>query len=189
MDIGVSLFESERLRLGAFELDKDPAVIARWTHDPAYWHLTSAEPARPLAAAQVKKKLEAQAKEAQEGRRRFDFALRLKEDGRLIGLAALEGVEWSHGHAWLRLGLGEPADRGRGYGGEALRLLLRYAFHELNLFRLTAEGGQDNPGGLRFLERHGFVREVCRRQALYRAGRRWDDYRLGLLRDEWEARR
>lgn len=188
MDIGVSLYEGDRVRLSGFDLDKDSAVIARWTQDPVYLHLAGAEPVRPLAAGQVKKKLEAQAKEAQEGRRRFDFALRLKDDGRLIGSAALEGVEWSHGNAWLRLALGEPADRGRGYGGEAVRLLLRYGFYELNLFRLTAECGQDNPGGLRFLERQGFTREVCRRQALYRAGQRWDEYRLGLLRAEWEAR-
>lgn len=180
------LFEAPRLRLAPFDLEHDPETISRWTHDPTYTQLTSPKPARPLTAAQVRKQWEGYEKEAKDKRNRFDFTLRLKADDRLVGTAHFESLEWNHGHAWLRLSLGDPADRGQGYGGEALRLLLRYAFHELNLFRLSAEAVADNPRGVAFLERHGFVVEVRRREAVYRAGQRWDELRLGLLREEWE---
>lgn len=186
----IQLFEGEHIRLTALDVEKDAEVIARWTHDPDYGRLTSTQPTRPLSAFQVKKALEEQVKDAREKRQRFDFAIRLKAatpaNERLVGLATIEGIEWTHGHGWLNLSLGAAADRGMGYGGEALKLVLRYAFHELNFYRLNVRCGEDNARGTAFLQRHGFEIEVRRRQALYRGGERWDELRLGLLREDWE---
>jgi RimJ/RimL family protein N-acetyltransferase len=89
----------------------------------------------------------------------------------------------------VKIGIGSPSDRGQGYGSEALRLLLRYAFAELNLFRLSAFAPEYNPVALHIFRKAGFVQEVCRRQALNRDGRRWDLVYLGLLREEWEKMR
>ncbi|MGQ0603382.1 MAG: GNAT family N-acetyltransferase [Anaerolineales bacterium] len=186
IDLSRQLFEGEHIRLGAFEVEKDAEVISRWTHDLGYGRLTSPKPARPLSPAQVKKQLEEHAKEVREKRNRFDFAIRTKADERLVGTAQIDSLEWNHGHAWLHLSLGDAADRGKSYGGDALKLLLRYAFHELNLYRLSTDCFEYNPRGLKFLEQHGFSVEVRRRQAIHRDGRRWDELRLGLLREEWE---
>ena len=65
--------------------------------------------------------------------------------------------------------------------------MLNYAFAELNLYRLSAVVGDDNPGALRFFKRHGFMEEVRRRKALLRDGQTWDLVHLGILRDEWQA--
>ncbi len=65
--------------------------------------------------------------------------------------------------------------------------MLRFAFNELNLYRLSAIVGEDNPGALRFFTRYGFVEEVRRRQALMRDGKTYDLLHLGILRDEWLA--
>jgi RimJ/RimL family protein N-acetyltransferase len=65
-------------------------------------------------------------------------------------------------------------------------MLLRYAFDELNLYRLAALTAEYNTGAIRFFERAGFVVEVRRRQAVQRDGQRWDAVMLGLLRDEWK---
>ena len=66
------------------------------------------------------------------------FTLRMRSDDRLIGFARLHWIEWSNGAGFIELGIGDPNDRLQGYGSEALRLLLRFAFDELNLYRLTA---------------------------------------------------
>ncbi|MBI3241636.1 MAG: GNAT family N-acetyltransferase [Chloroflexi bacterium] len=182
------LFEGEKVRLTAFQPDKDSEIESRWTRDPEFWHFAGPKPARPLSAAQVKKNREKLAGEAKERPNRFDFAVRLRSDNCLIGFAQLDSVEWNHGHAWMRVAIGDPADRGQGCGSQALRLLLRYAFHELNLFRLTTNVYEYDSRGLRFLERHGFAVEVRRRQAIHRLGRRWDDLRLGLLKEAWEKK-
>jgi len=95
-------------------------------------------------------------------------------------------VNWSHASGAIALSIGQPEDRGRGYGWQMLRMLLRYAFDELNLHRVGAQTFEYNAGALRFLERAGFVVEVRRRQAIHRDGRRWDLLMLGLLREEWK---
>ena len=65
-------------------------------------------------------------------------------------------------------------------------MLLRFAFAELNLFRVTALVPEYNEGAIVLLGKFGFVQEVCRRSALERDSRRWDLYVFGLLRDEWQ---
>ncbi len=188
MNIQTQLFDGKLIRLGAIDHEKDPQVEARWTHDPAYLRALGQEPAYPVSAARMKKKYEALEKEIEESKNMFYFTLRSKEDDHLLGFVRLSWIEWTHGNGNLKMGIGAPEDRGRGYGSDALRLILRYVFAELNLYRLTAVVGEDNPAALRFFERHGFVPEVRRRQALKRDGRTWDVIHLGILREEWLVR-
>ncbi|MCC6189530.1 MAG: GNAT family N-acetyltransferase [Anaerolineales bacterium] len=188
------LFESPRLRLAPPDPETDAAIESAWTHDGAYLRLVDTAPARPLSPSQVKKKYEQLEKEKEKD---FYFAVRLREKpvegpeglGRLIGFVRLFWVDWMHGAARLNLGIGAPADRGQGYGSEALELILRYAFEEMGLHRVAAEAAAYNTGALRFLERHGFRVEARRRQAVARDGQRWDQVMYGLLRSEWEALR
>ena len=183
--MNIQLFEGEHIRLGPIDAEKDAETISKWMHDPEYLRLMDADPARPLAPGQVKKKLEEMEKDAEKEKNQFSFSIRLRGDERLVGLVYLRWIQWTHGVGGLRLGIGAPEDRGKGYGTDALRLVLRYAFDELNLHRLTASTFEYNTGGVRFLERAGFALEVRRRQAINRDGRRWDGLIFGLLREEW----
>jgi RimJ/RimL family protein N-acetyltransferase len=189
MDIGISLFEGGSICLAPIDHDKDAEIESRWTHDPEYLRLLNTEPARPASPAQIKKRNEAIEKDAEENKNLFHFTIRMRADDRLIGFARIQWIEWTHGNGWVKMGIGSPSDRGQGYGSEALRLLLRYAFAELNLFRLSAVIPEYNPVALHMFKKAGFVEEVCRRQALNRDGRRWDLIYMGLLREEWEKMR
>jgi len=184
-----SLFEAERIRLAPPDPEHDAKVESSWTHDAEYQRLLSAAPARPLSPSQVKEKYEAIEKEHD---KQFYFAVRTREadgPGRLIGFAQLEWVDWLHGAARLNLGIGAPADRGQGFGSQAARLILNYAFDELGLHRVAAISFEYNPRAARFLERHGFSLEVRQRRAVQRDFRRWDTLHYGLLRSEWAALR
>jgi RimJ/RimL family protein N-acetyltransferase len=178
------IFTGSLVRLAVLDPAADAAVESRWTHDPEFMRLMSADPARPLHVPQIKRKYE----KAHEEKNQFHFGLRALEDDRLVGVARLRWIEWSNGAGHMELGIGAPADRGKGFGSDGLRLLLRYAFDELNLHLLTATVFEYNPGALRFLERAGFAVAVRRRQAIHRDGRRWDSLLLALARDEWERR-
>jgi RimJ/RimL family protein N-acetyltransferase len=68
-----------------------------------------------------------------------------------------------------------------------MSLLLRYAFAELNLFRVSAALPEYNEPAIGLFHKFGFIEETRRRQALYRDDRRWDLMSYGLLRSEWEA--
>jgi hypothetical protein len=186
MTTTTQLFEGKLIRFAPHDPDRDAEIDSKWSHDPDYLRSISLDVARPLSPTQIKKKYEDQAKEADEERDLFSFAIRTKEDDRLIGFARLFAVEWTHGVARVLVGIGDPNDRRRGFGGEALQMLLRYAFDELNLYRITATTFEYNTAAIDLLKRCGFVLEVTRREAVQRDGRYWDFLGFGLLRDEWQ---
>jgi RimJ/RimL family protein N-acetyltransferase len=185
-DIQTQLFESQDVRLGPIDHEKDPEIESRWTHDSEFMRLMETAPARPMSAAMLKKQYEKLEKQVDEDKNLYHFMIRARTDDRLIGKAVIQWIEWTNGNGFIRLGIGAAEDRRKGYGTQALRMLLRFAFAELNLFRVTATAPEYNEGAIALLEKFGFTREVCRRSALERDGRRWDLYIYGLLRDEWQ---
>jgi RimJ/RimL family protein N-acetyltransferase len=187
-DIQTQLFEGQDIRFGPIDHEKDPEIESRWTHDSEFMRLMETAPARPLSAAMVRKQYEKLEKQMEEDKNLFHFMIRARADDRLMGKASINGIEWANGNGLIRLGIGAAEDRRKGYGTQALRMLLRFAFAELNLFRVTAIVPEYNEGAIALLQKSGFVQEVCRRKSLERDGRRWDLYIFGLLSEEWRNR-
>jgi RimJ/RimL family protein N-acetyltransferase len=184
-DIQTQLFEGQDIRFGPIDHEKDPEIESKWTHDSEFMRMMETTPARPMSAAMIKKQYEKLEKQIEEDKNLYHFMIRAKADDRLIGKAVIQWIEWANGNGFLRLGIGAEDDRHKGYGTQALRMLLRFAFAELNLFRVSAMVPEYNEGALALLKKFGFVQEVCRRKSLERDGRRWDLYVFGLLNDEW----
>lgn len=186
LDIQTPLFEAQDIRLGPIDHDKDPEVESKWTHDYEFMRLMELKPVRPLAPAMVKKSYEAIEKEIEQDKNLFYFTIRARDDDRLLGKAVLEWIDWTNGNGYLRLGIGSGSDRGHGYGKQALGLLLRFAFAELNLFRVTIVVPEYCQAAIALVHKFGFVEEVRRREAILRDGRPWDLLVFGQLRSEWE---
>jgi len=184
-DIQTQLFEGRDVRFGPIDFEKDPEIESGWTHDSEFMRMYDMGPARPMSVAMMKKSYEKLEKEIEEEKNLYYFAIRAKEDDRLIGKALIYRIEWSNGNGMLRLGIGSADDRRKGYGSQAMQMLLRYMFAELNLFRVSVDVPEYNEAALALVRKFGFVEEVRRRQALDRDGRRWDLLVFGLLQDEW----
>ena len=184
-DIQTQLFEGRDIRFGPIDHDKDPQIEAKWTHDSDFMRMMEISPARPMSAALVKKQYEKLEKQIDEDKNLYYFAIRAREDDRLIGKAAIQWIEWANGNGFVRIGIGSAEDRGKGHGSQALQMLLRFGFAELNLFRLSAIVPEYNAEAIALLKKFGFVEEVRRRQSLERDTRRWDLLVFGLLSDEW----
>lgn len=186
LDIQAQLFEAQDVRLGPIDHEAHPEIESRWTHDSDFMRLMELKPVRPLSPALVKKEYESIEKKMDADKNLFYFTIRAREDDHLIGKAVVEWIDWTNGNGWIRLGLGAAEDRRRGLGSQTLGLLLRYAFAELNLFRVSAMVPEYNEGMIALLKKFGFVEEVRRRQAVQRDGRTWDLLTFGQLRSEWE---
>src|ERR1041385_516219 len=184
-DIQTQLFEGKDIRFGPIDYENDPEIEAKWTHDSEFMRLWEISPARPLSAAMIKKQYEKLEKQVEENKNIYHFMIRAKADDRLIGRAMIQWIEWTNGNGFLRIGIGAAEDRRKGYGTQALAMLLRFAFAELNLYRLTALVPEYNEGAIALLQKFGFVQEVCRRKSLERDAHRWDLYVFGLLHEEW----
>jgi len=88
--------------------------------------------------------------------------------------------------SWLAIGIGDHANWGQGYGREAIKLMLGFAFNELNLYRVQLSVFSYNQRALALYEKLGFQREGTFREFLHRDGQRYDMFLYGLLRREWE---
>ena len=185
MSISTQLYQGETVCLGSIDYENDPAVESRWTHNSAYLHNLGPQIARPLSPAQVKKRYEAIEKEVDKSKNLFYFTIRDKKDNRLLGFARLFWIEWTNATGGIQIAIGNPEERDQPYAREALQMVLRFAFQELNLHRLSAYGLEDDPAGIELLKDAGFVEEVRRRKALQRHGNTYDLLLLGLLREEW----
>jgi RimJ/RimL family protein N-acetyltransferase len=183
--IQTQLFEAKDIRFGPIDHEAHPEIESKWTHDAEFMRLMELKPIRPLSPAMVKKQYEAIEKDMDEHRNMYYFTIRAHTDDRLIGKAIVEWIDWTNGNGFIQLGIGAAEDRRKGYGSQALSLLLRYAFGELNLYRLTAVVPAYNEGAIRLFQKFGFMEEIRRRKALNRDGECWDLLSFGLLSSEW----
>lgn len=178
------LFRGSRIRLCA-PRQEDSEILSRWSEDADYRRLQDTDAPRPLAPDHFRERDESLGEDSSN----FEFRIRTLEDDRLVGFVAIVGIEWPNRHGWVAIGLGDPRDRGRGFGTEAMGLALRYAFHELGLHRLSLDVIADNQPAIALYRRLGFVEEGRLRERVLRDGQRLDLLYMGLLAQDWELGR
>jgi RimJ/RimL family protein N-acetyltransferase len=142
------------------------------------WH----EPPRSLQQREVE--FDAQAAEPDSS----VVELIIEVSGEVVGDINLFDVQTRNRCCRVGLSIWRASDRGRGYGGDALRALLRWAFREFNMHRVELSVDPSNERAIRLYERLGFAREGVRREAHYDDGRFIDDVVMGLLDREFDAR-
>ncbi|MDI6893829.1 MAG: GNAT family protein [Bacillota bacterium] len=106
-------------------------------------------------------------------------------DGRPIGVMGLHRIDQVHREAELGIFIGEKDCWGRGYGTDAIRTLLGFAFEEMNFHRTYLRVNADNLRAQRCYEKCGFVREGTLRQAVFADGGWRDQHLMAALADEF----
>ena len=180
MQISERLWQAESVCLTRIG-DEDMNTVLAWYEDGEFMRLLDAATAYPKKPEDVRLWLRDSGN--------YVFGIRTRVDGRLIGYAELNGILWNQGVAWLAIAIGEPGERNQGYGQETVRLLLRYAFGELNLRRVQLSVFSYNASAIQVYEKCGFQREGTYREFLFRDGEVHDMYLYGILRREWEQAR
>ncbi len=178
--MNANTFTGKLVRLATLDPDKDLPVLAGWHFDSEYSRLLDGDIASLPTAKQMREFLE------KEEDLHF-FMIRSLEDDKAIGMVDLSGFNWVSGDCFVGIGLGEREYWGKGYGTEAMNLILGYGFRQLNLHRVSLDVFEYNPRAIRSYEKCGFQHEGRARGALNREGRRWDLIFMGILREEWEA--
>lgn len=102
------------------------------------------------------------------------------------GACSLQQIDLRNRHAELSIWMASRQQRGQGYGTEAVRLLLAYAFDVLRLDKVYLGAYDFNEVGLRAYERVGFRYEGRLQNMLHYDGRYWDEWAMRVLRPEWE---
>jgi RimJ/RimL family protein N-acetyltransferase len=179
LDLG-DLFVGKLIRLAASTAE-DAIAWTRWFSDGTFMRQMDTDYARLRSQREFERMLE-----NGDGGNSTSFRIRTVDEDKLIGFIVLHSIEWNNGTALLSMGIGEPDYRARGYGSEALKLVLRYAFTELNLYRVGLNVISSNERAIHAYEKAGFVREGVTRGQVHRDGNRFDLIWMGILREEWE---
>ena len=114
------------------------------------------------------------------------FAVCDKENDRYVGNARLSEIDREHRKCIYGFLIGDLAYRGKGVGTEALTLLLRSAFHQLGMNRVSTVVFTDNEASIRSNEKAGMKREGVLRAAYYKGGRYRDVIMFAMLREEFD---
>ena len=166
------------VRLGPVDLIAAPEAFARWRNDTEYLRLLG-DPVLPMLASTIRRR-----SEKYEPGDSFRFFIYTLADDRLVGFINV----WSNKmdrDAWIGIGIGDAGDRGKGYGTDAMRIVLRYVFDELEMERASLGVFADNLRAIHSYRRAGFVIEGRQREESMRDGRRWDAVFMGVLRRDW----
>jgi RimJ/RimL family protein N-acetyltransferase len=180
------LFRGQLVRLAASNSDTDAEALVRWSRDSQYLRLLDAEIARPISLSRAKELTKEFLEPDEPKLDAFAFVIRTLADDHQIGFVDLDGVQWSHGDTFVGIGIGDRSDWNKGYGTDALRIILRYAFMELNMHRVSLTVFAYNPRAIHSYEKAGFTHEGRLREFLNRDGQRYDLLFMGILREEWE---
>ena len=110
-------------------------------------------------------------------------------DDKPIGSCGLHHIERRDRTAAVGIGIYDPAYISKGYGRDALNLLVDWSFRIENYRRLWLDTLITNQRAVRSYLACGFVQEGLLRQHYYASGEYHDAVVMGLMRTEWEDRR
>lgn len=175
------MIQSTRIRLRAPERSDLPTFV-RWINDP---EITSGLLlSLPMSLAEEETWFEAMVQRPPE-EHTLVIEAPCPEGWTSIGSCGIHDISWKDRVGEVGILIGEKNYWGKGYGTEAMRLLVRYGFDVLNLNRIFLQVFDNNPRAIRSYEKVGFVHEGRLRQDVYKNGSYHDVLVMGILRSEW----
>jgi len=115
------------------------------------------------------------------------FFIVLLDNDELIGQISLHDIDHLNRHAFLGIMIGEVEHHGKGYGTEAVRLVLDYGFNTLNLNNIMLSAHEDNFAGIACYKKVGFKESGRRREWIFKNGKYFDVIYMDILAREFDG--
>lgn len=173
----------ERIELLSHRRENYP-FYARWYGDEEIWRLTSWADA-PLSEPAVERLFDERGTSFTDS----SFAIHRLGEPAPIGVISLTNIKRANNTADLSVIVGPPGDRERGYGAEAIDLILGYGFEELGLQSVGLSVFEFNEQAISVYEKLGFRRNDRIRQAVKRDGKLYDAILMNIAESEWRTHR
>lgn len=154
----------------------DAATLLMWENDHSNWKVTDTE--IPFTLNGILQLIEQQQQFRATGMLRLMICL--NETNEVIGAIDLFDADFRHKRAAIGILIGECSQRGKGYAGESLELIVEYAKLQLELHNLYCSIQEDNKESHRLFERQGF-QLVGKRKDWFRHKGQWIDERMYQL--------
>ena len=111
----------------------------------------------------------------------------VNKEGKLVGNCDCGRRHYaSFNTVGLGIYIGEADGRNKGYGTEAIKMLVKFAFTELNAHRVTLNVVADNVRAIKCYTKAGFTQNGVAHDEVYYNGKFHDLISMEILRDNWE---
>jgi|APSaa5957512535_1039671.scaffolds.fasta_scaffold104475_2 [ribosomal protein S5]-alanine N-acetyltransferase len=119
-------------------------------------------------------------------KKNIQLAIILKDKDILIGILGLHKIDWIHRHADISIVLGNNKYKGKGYGSQAISMIVEHAFNKLNMHKLTSGMWSNNHASEKIFISNGFIKEGCKKEQFFYQDAYVDELNYGLLKDDWK---
>jgi RimJ/RimL family protein N-acetyltransferase len=161
----------------------DASLFIRWSNDPeVIQYLWLYLPATEIGEEQW---IESYSTTIANNNIVFVIEAILDKETLSIGYCGFNDIHYKDQEATLGIAIGEKDYWEKGYGTEAMALLVRYGFEQLNFHRISSSIVEFNERSIGLHKRLGFQQDGRLREATYRNGRFWDYVLFGMLREEY----
>jgi len=174
------MIKGKNLYLSRIE-KKDMEHIYKWFSDIEFLRFYDYYP----PVSQTKEEVDKTFNDYEKDEKSDVFAIRLVDDDQIIGIAGYDDIIKQIKVATLFIGIGSKNSRGKGYGKEAIDILLNYGYNEMDFHRIQLNVLEFNDSAISLYEKSGFIKEGTYREFVLRDEKRYDLFLYGLLKNEW----
>ena len=115
------------------------------------------------------------------------FVIVTIDENKMIGTVSLEKIDWINRNATLGIFIGDKDYRSKGYGTEAIKLILEYGFKYMNLHNIKLDLMEFNERALKCYQKCGFKEYGRKRKSKFVYGRYYNSININILADEFEG--
>jgi RimJ/RimL family protein N-acetyltransferase len=175
------LIRGKKVDLVGISMEYLPLYM-KWFNDPEVTDLLG-DARYPFSEGKEREWIEQQLASKDSGR---VFTV-LTKNGRPIGNASFNEIDYHNRHAVLGIAIGEKGMWDKGFGEDIIRTLLKFAFEELGMHKVELGVHSANKRAIACYKKCGFILEGCEREHDFYKGKYFDALRMGILRKEWET--
>jgi len=118
----------------------------------------------------------------------YNFAIETLE-GEYIGGCGYFGLETKNRHTYIGIAIVDKKYWGRGYGTDAMKVLINFLFNELNIHKILLKVYSYNKRGIACYKKLGFIEEGYLREQIFRDGSYHDEMIMSLFRQQYNQKK
>ena len=131
--------------------------------------------------------LQAESEYLNNSKEEYAMVIVTKDEDKMIGTVSIEQINFINRTGTLGIFIGDKDYRDKGYGTEAIKLILEYAFQYINLNNVMLTVMSYNDRAKRCYEKCGFKEFGRRHQSVYMDGKYYDTIYMEVLKENFEC--
>lgn len=118
----------------------------------------------------------------------YTFAIEDLTKKLYIGSCGVNSIDWKNRHAEIGIFIGNKDFWNKGYGTDAMSLLVKFVFEQMNIHKIKLSVFSFNKRAIRCYEKCGFKVDGVLREEVFKDGQYYDEILMSLLKCEYNEK-